>query len=175
MRLHGVLMVTAVLLVAAARRDEPKKKDRPPLIYASVQWKASKDEIKSKAFALLQQKQIELLKSARMLAAALSKPELAALPVVRQQADPAAWLNSRLLVRFDKGDMNLRIMVPAGKPHEQALLANVLAEIYVKELTASMRTKKRQVQRLNQMTARLREESQTDERTDHTSAQEGEI
>jgi capsular exopolysaccharide synthesis family protein len=78
-----------------------------------------------------QRTQVELIKGHRVLTAALSRPEIANLSIVAEQADPIGWLERELKVTFTLGQEFVRLTVSGDRPHELAPLVNAIAEAYV--------------------------------------------
>jgi capsular exopolysaccharide synthesis family protein len=73
--------------------------------------------------------QIGLIKSSVVLGKALSQPEVAALQVVRQQRNPAEWLEREL--KADFSGKILRLAVSCEKPTDAAVLVKAITAAYL--------------------------------------------
>jgi capsular exopolysaccharide synthesis family protein len=78
--------------------------------------------------------QAAVVKSAPVLQAALLKPQVADLEVVRAHADPFAWLLENLTVDFTGGQDTLRVSLSMDNPEEAATLVNAVVQAYFDEL-----------------------------------------
>jgi len=63
-----------------------------------------------------------------VLAAALRRPDVAKLAVVRKQSDPEAWLKARLVLWLDEKTGSLRVSLADGTRREQAIVVNAVVE-----------------------------------------------
>jgi polysaccharide biosynthesis transport protein len=151
----GMLLLTQAVQ-AAQKGGAAKGKSSPP-IHALLQveretvgdLQAQPARMSPEEFADFLELQIALLKSRLILNGALKAPEVANLPTVKQQKDPAEWLEQRLKVDAVKRTGILRIAVTGGDVQEQALLANAVAEAYLQEIV-DREQRKRQA-RLDQL------------------------
>jgi hypothetical protein len=83
------------------------------------------------------------------LRAALLRKGIADLAIVKQKADPAAWLEKNLRAALVDNTGVLRVSVAEGGAAERAALANAVADAYLDEIVYSEQKKK--VHRLNQL------------------------
>jgi succinoglycan biosynthesis transport protein ExoP len=84
-------------------------------------------------FANYQRTQVELIKSQLVLDPVLKKPEVAALPVVRQQLDPIQWIEDQLLCEFSAPEI-LRLRLTGRDPGETETLLAAISEAYLREV-----------------------------------------
>ncbi|MHB1424365.1 MAG: exopolysaccharide transport family protein [Gemmataceae bacterium] len=86
--------------------------------------------------------QVALIKSRPILLAALRRPAVAELGIIRGHEDPAAWLEENLKVAFlEKTDI-LRISLDGTEPKELAVLVNAVKDAYMEEEVNEHRKKK---------------------------------
>jgi hypothetical protein len=84
-----------------------------------------------------QRTQVNLLKSRRVINAALLKPGIAGLPAIRERNDPISWLRENLEVSFPDGSEVLEISLAAGagmSREDQARLINAIQSAYMDEV-----------------------------------------
>jgi uncharacterized protein involved in exopolysaccharide biosynthesis len=74
---------------------------------------------------------VAVIKSRPILLAALQRPGIADLNIVRSHADPAAWLEENLKVVFLGETDILRVSLDGSEPKEQALLVNAVKDAYM--------------------------------------------
>jgi RNA polymerase sigma factor (sigma-70 family) len=110
--------------------------DREPQLLPEAQRPASVDG------AAFRRTQLVLLKSRPVLQAALRKPEVAGLAVVRGKADPVAWLEKNLAAVFLEDSGVLRVSVAGGSAEERAALANAIANAYLEEVVGADQSRK---------------------------------
>ncbi len=86
--------------------------------------------------------QMALIKSRPILLAALQRPEVADLDLVRTEPDPAAWLEQHLHVVFlEKTDI-LHVSLDGTNPNELAALVNAVKDAYMEGEVNAQRNKK---------------------------------
>jgi polysaccharide biosynthesis transport protein len=85
-------------------------------------------------FPAYRQTQGALVKKRQVLAAALESPEVRDLSDVREQADPVAWLDRRLVVDFRVGSEFMRVSAEGDDPEELMLLLRAVAKAYLTEV-----------------------------------------
>lgn len=78
--------------------------------------------------------QLALIRSRLVLNAALSRPEVAKLKAVREQADPVDWLSRSLICEFPGGSEILRIALNGDDPAEVATIVNAVSDAYIREI-----------------------------------------
>ena len=79
-----------------------------------------------------------MLKSPRVLIAALRKSKIAGLSIVKRESDPLAWLEKKLNVSFLGGDENLseimRVSITSKKAEEAKELVGAVVDAYISEI-----------------------------------------
>jgi hypothetical protein len=91
--------------------------------------------------------------------AALRRPGVADLGIVKAQADPVAWLQGGLRTDFPHDGEVLRITLPGVNPKEAAVLLNAVAESYLEEFALKESADHtRRVARLKELAARYEAE-----------------
>jgi hypothetical protein len=93
--------------------------------------------------------QMAALRSRLVLAAALRRPGIKELAVIKGQKDPLAWLEKRVRAEVPNHPTRLRVWVNGGSPQEQAALANAVVRAYLEEVVSGER--KQRLQRLEQL------------------------
>jgi capsular exopolysaccharide synthesis family protein len=77
--------------------------------------------------------QVAIIKSRPILQAALRRPKVGGLAMVRKQADPVAWLEHDLKAAFlDKTDI-IKVTLTGDDPKEVAVLVNAVQDAYLEE------------------------------------------
>ncbi|WP_165066818.1 polysaccharide biosynthesis tyrosine autokinase [Paludisphaera rhizosphaerae] len=87
-----------------------------------------------------QRSQVTLIKSRRVLGAALSTPSVAELETVRETYDPIEWLEGELAVEFAGGSEFLQISLSGKRPKDLATLVNSVTEAYLRTVETAERT-----------------------------------
>ncbi|APW59911.1 polysaccharide biosynthesis tyrosine autokinase [Paludisphaera borealis] len=86
-------------------------------------------------FRTYQETQVILVKSRKVLEAALNPPAIASLPTVRKLLDPIDWLSGVLMVDFPRGSEILSISMTAScPPLDLSTLVNAIADSYLTEI-----------------------------------------
>ncbi len=86
--------------------------------------------------------QLALIKSRPIILAALRRPGVSELAIVRSQEDPAAWLEENLKASFlEKTDI-LRISLDGTEAKELPVLVNAVKDAYMEEEVNAQRNKK---------------------------------
>jgi RNA polymerase sigma factor (sigma-70 family) len=110
--------------------------------------------------------QAALLKSRPVVQAALKRPEVAGLAVLKGQADPVAWLEKNLRTAFLDGSGVLRVSVAEGRPAERAALLNAVVRSYLDEVVeAERQAKVRRVEQLEKLATEHQHDVQAHRRT----------
>jgi len=87
------------------------------------------------AYATYQETQVTLVKSRKVLEAALKREGVANLASIRKQHDPISWLADRIKVDFPRGSEILRISVSGSQmPEDLEVLANAVTEAYLEQI-----------------------------------------
>ncbi|WP_068417904.1 exopolysaccharide transport family protein [Planctomyces sp. SH-PL62] len=82
-----------------------------------------------------QETQLILVKSRKVLEAAIAPPAIAALPIVRNSVDPIEWLSQQVQVEFPRGSEILSISITAnGPPSDLSMLVNSVTEAYLSQI-----------------------------------------
>jgi capsular exopolysaccharide synthesis family protein len=87
-------------------------------------------------YAIYQRTQLTLIKSRHVLETALRSPEVADLPLVRQQPDPVDWLSQQLQAEYAGEVLTLSIS-GERRPADLAAALNAVAATYVAEVVDS--------------------------------------
>ena len=92
------------------------------------------------AFRTYQETQVILVKSRKVLEAALDPPEVAGLPTILKKADPIGWLSEQVNVDFPRGSEILSISMTAScPPVELSMLVNSVADSYLTQIVEQER------------------------------------
>lgn len=100
-------------------------------------------------FATYRRTQMALIKSRFVLNAALRKPSVAALPMVRKQTHPVQWLEEAVQVDSYDSPEILRISLTGDEPTELAEIVNAVRDAYLVEVVNADR--KQRIARLNDL------------------------
>jgi capsular exopolysaccharide synthesis family protein len=84
-------------------------------------------------YAIYQRTQLTLIRSRHVLETALGRPEVAELPLVRQQHDPLGWLSQELDAEYAGEVLTLSIS-GEKRPADLAAVLNAVAATYVAEV-----------------------------------------
>lgn len=93
-----------------------------------------------------------------VLTAAISKPEIAALPAIKSQAAPISWLQSHLQVTYPGDAEIMKISLSAADRRQNAILVNAVVDAFMSEVVDE-ETKERQ-ERRNELEAIRKQKSQ---------------
>lgn len=113
-------------------------------------------------FASYLNTQAQLLRSHFVLTAAIRKPEVAALPMLRSQDDPVRFLEEELVVEKSDGSELLKPKLSGTDPQAIRLIVNAIHDAYFKEVVEKELTKKQD--RLKALEERIAEEQKALER-----------
>ena len=100
-------------------------------------------------FATYRRTQMALIKSRFVLNAALRKPNVAALAMVRKQTHPVQWLEDAVQVDSYDSPEILRISLTGDEPTELAEIVNSVRDAYLEEVVNADR--KQRIARLNDL------------------------
>jgi hypothetical protein len=92
---------------------------------------------------------IALVKSRLVINAALNQPEVAKLAVIKEQPDPAEWLESRIHADFSVAPEIMRIFITGDDPDELRVLVKAVTTAYLQEIIN--RDRYQTFERLNQL------------------------
>jgi hypothetical protein len=137
---------------AAPPKEEALTEGQTPFVYALLQiaddepgllgHPARRSGPGARDFDTFKKNQLTLVRSRLILTAALARPAVAQLGVVKRQADPVAWLENSLRVDFPNDAGILRIGL-AGRPEKElAAVVDAVAETYLKEVVHAARNQK---------------------------------
>jgi hypothetical protein len=136
----GAALLWLIQLAAAA-----KTADRAPTVYALLHlandepiplsdappgWAQSKPDVEQ-----MKRREVAMIKSRPVLISALRDPSVADQPLVRQQADPAGWLEKTLQVDFPNNANLMRVGMTGSRREELAAIVNAVVAAYL-NLTA---------------------------------------
>jgi len=85
-------------------------------------------------FNTYRQTQSALVKKRQVLTAAVRDPAVAALPIVRSQSDPVAWLEQSLLVDFRSGPEVMRVTLEGNDPDQLRTILAAVSRCYLEEV-----------------------------------------
>jgi capsular exopolysaccharide synthesis family protein len=92
-------------------------------------------------FTMFKNNQAALLTSPLLLSKALNQEEIRSLALVRQQVNPAVWLEKALKVDFLLGPEIMRVSLSGSAPEELAPLVNAVVDTYVGAMAAKENTR----------------------------------
>jgi hypothetical protein len=148
--LAALVLVVGCFFAGSWLRFALRDHDRPD---AYVLFRLAKAQPRGQAveedFDTFRKTQAALLKTSTLLGQALRQPEVAELEVVKRHRDPIAWLANSLQVDFRLSPEIMRVGLSGGKPEELATLLNVLARVYVQEM--SLKTRNQDLARLESL------------------------
>jgi hypothetical protein len=137
--------LAALLVVAPAVAQTP---DRPAVLLHVAQDPAGKGDYRA-----YRNTQAVVVTTRAVVVAALKKPGIGDLRMVKAQDDPGAWLRENLEVDFPRDGEVLRIRLRGGNPKEAAALVNAVARSYLEHLAANDPVARRAA-RLRELAAR---------------------
>lgn len=100
-------------------------------------------------FSTYRKTQMALIKSRFVMNAALRKPNVAGLSMVREQPFPIAWLEQAIVVDAYDSPEILRISLTGDRPNELAEIVNAVKDAYLEEVVNAER--KDRIARLNHL------------------------
>lgn len=110
-------------------------------------------------FAIYLKSQAAMIKSHFVLTAALRDPNVAALPMLREQQDPVRFLEEELRVEYQDGSEILKIMLSGDDPRAITLIVNAIHEAYFREVVDEEITRKKaRLRQLEDLINRMQEE-----------------
>lgn len=104
-----------------------------PMVYARLRIieKMSGNWIDHPDPPLQRQTILTLLKDPLTLTAAIRRPDVAQLSIIREQAEPEEWLQKELRVDFPSGPEILQISMSGDRPQELKTIVNAVREVYM--------------------------------------------
>lgn len=110
-------------------------------------------------FASYIKTQIGLLRSNLVLVAALRDPEVASLPILRDQPDPYRYLEEKLIIESPEGSELIKPRLNGEDPRAITLIVNAVHNAFFKEVVENERKKKQtRLAELDKEITRLRDE-----------------
>jgi capsular exopolysaccharide synthesis family protein len=100
-------------------------------------------------FSTYQVSQKTLLASRLVIAAALRRPDVSELAIVREQRDPISWLQKELKIEFRAGSEFMQLSLGGRQADELKVLLTAVTDAYLQEVVDRERNK--QVQHLKQL------------------------
>lgn len=94
-------------------------------------------------FAIYLKSQAAMIRSQFVLTAALRDPAVAALPMLREQADPVRFLEEELRIEYQDGSEILKISLTGDDPRGIAQIVNAVQEAYFREVVDDEITRKK--------------------------------
>jgi polysaccharide biosynthesis transport protein len=92
-------------------------------------------------FGIFKNTQHELLRCPFVLRAALEKPVIADLPIIKSQKSPVEWLRRNLQVTFPSNAEIMQVSFLGASPKEQATLVNAVVDAYMEKVVDAEREK----------------------------------
>jgi polysaccharide biosynthesis transport protein len=108
-----------------------------PVMYAQENAQARND------FATYIKTQANLIRSHFVLTAALRDPVVAALPMLREQADPVRFLEEELKIETQEGSEIIKISLSGEDPRACAMIVNAIQDAFFREVVDSEITRKK--------------------------------
>jgi capsular exopolysaccharide synthesis family protein len=84
-------------------------------------------------FAGFQRTQLAMLKTRKLLEAALMEPGAADMPSIKRRHDPVRWLQQKLEADFSTGPEILRISLSGDRPEDLPVVVNAIARTYLRD------------------------------------------
>ena len=100
-------------------------------------------------FASYLKTQAGMLRSHHVLNAAIRDPEIAALPMLKEQPDPVRFLEEELLIDFQDGSELIKPKLSGDDPRALTMIVNAIHSAFFREIVEAERTRKQA--RLKQM------------------------
>jgi hypothetical protein len=90
-------------------------------------------------FEIIERTQLAYLKSVAVLQAALNDSQVAKLPLVKDQADPVAWLQRELQAEFLQNSeiLSVRLAVPSNRGPQARIVLAAVVNAYLQAATAA--------------------------------------
>ena len=103
----------------------------------------------------------------KVLYAALQRPEISELPLIKRQADPASWLHDKLLLDFPQNGEFLRVSLRGDEPSQLAPIVNAVVAAYMEEVVDKENAKLRERRDLlEKKVQEYQDARETEKRTD---------
>lgn len=85
-------------------------------------------------YRMFQATQLAMVKSRLVLNAALGKPGIAELPTIREEPEPADWLEQNIVAEFPAGSELLRLSLSGKRPADLSQILKAVTEAYLEEI-----------------------------------------
>jgi RNA polymerase sigma factor (sigma-70 family) len=157
-----------------AKEPAAMNKIPPPTVYAllhvpreALQAQKGGDTPPGDAeFAQFRGTQAALLRSRLVLNAALRNKEVSALAVVREQANPVAWLEKQLRIDFPEQGEVIRVGMDGSRSEQLAVVVNGVVDAYIQGIPAALaRPQNERIRKMEEMRVeyekKLRDQRQT--------------
>jgi capsular exopolysaccharide synthesis family protein len=110
-------------------------------------------------FATYVKTQAAMIKSNFVLNAALRDPAVAALPMLREQPDPARFLEEELKVEYPEGSEIIKISLSGEDPRAISMIVNAVQEAFFREVVEDELTRKKaRLKQLEDAITRMQDE-----------------
>jgi succinoglycan biosynthesis transport protein ExoP len=110
-------------------------------------------------FATYLKTQAGMIRSNFVLAAALRDPAVAALPMLREQPDPARFLEEQLLIEYQEGSEIIKISLSGDDPKAIAMIVNAVQEAFFREVVGEeILRKKARLKQLEDAIGKMQDE-----------------
>jgi polysaccharide biosynthesis transport protein len=97
---------------------------------------------RSAVYTTYQKTQVVLIKSRRVLNAALQRPEVASVATLKEQPDAVEWLEEAIKVDFPGGSELLQISLSGMHPGDLAVLVNAVTDSYLETIESMERSER---------------------------------
>ena len=138
--LLALLVLMTVVCVALFWWTRPRRVDVVALLTVRSQSNSPTGTANGALdFEIVQRTQLAYLKSAAILQAALSDPQVAKLPLVKDRADPLAWLQQELRVEFVQNSeiLSVRLAAPSNRGPQARTVLTAIVNAYVLAVAAA--------------------------------------
>lgn len=139
-----VTVLGFVLVLGFALR--PQRHEASAML--SISQRTDTSDGSSVNFGTFKRQQVMLVKSPKVLGAALARPETASLAKVRAQDDRIGWLASQLVIDYPGDATFLRVSLRGTDRRQLATIVNAVVSEYLAELGRTQADDRRRVQLL---------------------------
>ncbi|HXG11627.1 MAG TPA: polysaccharide biosynthesis tyrosine autokinase [Gemmataceae bacterium] len=130
----GVLFATAAAVGALMVLPRSKYTARMILQVHPYQQYLLFQQVNPQDYGVFQRTQMAMVKSRLVLNAALKQPQVADLPIIRNQAEPIEWLEKEVRADYSTGPEFLTISMSGDNPEELKILVDAITEAYLNEV-----------------------------------------
>lgn len=120
----------------------------------------SKEDVHGRGdFSTYIKTQAAMIRSNFVLTAALRDPNIAALPMLREQPDPVRYLEEKLLIEFQDGSEIIKISLAGDDPRAISMTVNSIQEAFFREVVEEeIKRKKDRLRQLEDAISKMQEE-----------------